>query len=163
MTLEVELKAPCKGAEDKVKALGAEFVKSETQEDTYFTHPACDFRRTDEALRIRRTDGLVLTYKGPKAKSDLKSREEIEFPVMEDAFTLLERLGFKKAFTIKKTRRTYSLDGLTVCCDLVDGLGEYVEVESKDPGDRGRILDVLDRLGVGGKTTTKTYSELLGL
>jgi adenylate cyclase class 2 len=163
MSLEVELKAPCRGAEARVQALGAVYVKSETQEDTYFKHPTRDFSESDEALRIRRTDGLVLTYKGPKKASDVKSREEIEFPVPEESFMLLERLGFRRAFTIKKTRKTYELDGLTVCCDLVDGLGEYVEVESKYPQDRDRILDVMGKLGVGDKATAKTYSELLGL
>jgi adenylate cyclase class 2 len=162
MSFEVELKAPCPGAEAKVAALGAVHEKTQTQEDTYFTHPSRDFRQTDEALRIRKADGLVLTYKGPKQSSDVKSREEIEFPVPEDAFQLLARLGFKKAFTIRKTRRTYGLDGLTLCCDLVEGLGEYVEVESKDQQDSKRILSVMAELGVGSEATAKTYSELLG-
>jgi adenylate cyclase class 2 len=161
--IEVELKAPCVGAEGKVMALGAVFVKSESHEDTYFRHPSRDFRGTDEALRIRKTGKLVLTYKGPKRKSDLKVREEIEFTVPLESFTLLERLGFKKAFTIKKTRSTYELNGLTVCCDNVEGLGEYVEVESKNQGDHDKIMGVLERLGVRDKATTKTYSELLGL
>jgi adenylate cyclase class 2 len=138
-------------------------VKSEIQEDTYFSHPSRDFRKSDEALRIRKTSGIALTYKGPKKTSDLKTREEIEFTVPEDAFVLLERLGFKNAFTIRKTRKTYKLDGLTVCCDLVEGLGEYVEVESTDAGDRDKIMDVLEKLGVRDKATTKTYSELMGL
>ena len=163
MTLEVELKAPCVGAEDKVKGLGAVFLKSETQEDTYYRHPGRDFKATDEALRIRRTDKLVLTYKGPKRESDLKVREEIEFNVPEDAFTLLERLGFSKAFTVRKTRKTYEINNLTVCCDDVEGLGEYVEVESKDPGDHDAIMELIQRLGVGDKATTRTYSELLHL
>jgi adenylate cyclase, class 2 len=117
MALEVELKAPCLGVEEKVKALGAVYVKSEFQEDTYYTHPCRDFRKTDEALRIRKTDGLFITYKGPKMRSDVKAREEIEYEVLLEAFRLLEVLGFRKAFTISKKRKTYSLDGLTVCCD----------------------------------------------
>jgi adenylate cyclase, class 2 len=162
MAVEAELKAPCPGVEEKVKALGAHFVKSERQVDTYFAHPCRDFKKTDEALRLRRTDRLYMTYKGPKRKSDLKVREELEFPVGEEARDLLLRLGFTEAFTIRKMRRTYSLDGLTVCCDVVEGLGEYVEVESLGRADKG-VVAVLVRLGVGDKATTKSYSELLGL
>jgi adenylate cyclase, class 2 len=163
MAQEVEVKAPCKNAEQKITALGAIYIKSETQEDTYYTHPSRDFRKTDEALRLRKTDQLFITYKGPKAKSDLKIREEIEFPVPDEMALLLERLGFKEAFTIRKNRKTYSLDDLTICCDKVEGLGEYVEVESSNKGDHDRIMDVLDKIGLRGKETTKSYSELLGL
>lgn len=163
MSLEVELKAPCPGADAKVKALGAVFVKSEEQEDVYFAHPCRDFKKTDEALRLRRTDDIRLTYKGPKQSQDLKVREEIEFPVPRECENLLQHLGFKKAFVIRKARKTYLLEGLTVCCDTVVGLGEYVEVESSKTEDKGRIMDVLKRLGVAGKETTKSYSELLRL
>ncbi|MFH1055221.1 MAG: class IV adenylate cyclase [Candidatus Altiarchaeota archaeon] len=163
MRVEVELKAPCKGAESKVKALGGVFVKSEKQVDTYFTHPCRDFRRTDEALRIRRTDRLTITYKGPKRKSKMKMREEVEFPATEDAFKLLKRLGFKKAFTIRKRRRIYKLGRLTLCCDFVEGLGEYVEVESLDPRDKSRILGVFEKLKVKDKATTNSYSDILGI
>jgi len=162
MALEAELKAPCVDAESKVKALGATYVKSETQHDVYFTHPCRNFRETDEALRLRRSDRLLITYKGPKRESDLKVRQEIEFEVKEDAFTLLECLGFKKAFEIKKARRTYRLGGLTLCCDSVDGLGEYLEVESMGD-DAENILDVFKRLHLGDKVTTKSYSELMGI
>jgi len=163
MTLEVELKAPCHGARKKVEALGAKFVNSQIQEDTYLTHPSRDFRKTDEALRIRRSDRLYITYKGPKKSSDVKAREELEFPVPQEAYVLLERLGFKKAFTIKKTRDVYGFEGLTICCDNVEGLGEYVEVESTKPEDRDRIFEVLGRLGIKDKATTKTYADLLGV
>ena len=162
MKVEVELKAPCKGAEGRVRALGAVFLKSQRQEDVYFSHPCRDFRKTDEAMRVRMADGLFLTYKGPKKRSDAKVREEIEFEVPKDALELLERLGFREAFRILKTRKTFSLDGLTICCDDVVGLGEYVEVESSSEGRTDRILEVLDRLGVKGMATTKSYSELLG-
>lgn len=162
MSLEVELKAPCPQAEAKVKALGAKFLKSERQEDTYYAHPCRDFRVTDEALRLRRTGRLRITYKGPKRRGALKSREEIEFQVPNEAAALLERLGFKPAFTIRKERRTYLLGGLTICCDNVEGLGEYVEVESGSEEDGGRIAGVLRSLGVGDKATDRTYADLLG-
>jgi adenylate cyclase class 2 len=163
MTLESELKAPCKNARAKVKSLGALYVGKQMQHDTYFRHPSRDFRKTDEALRIRKSKGYFLTYKGPKKSKDLKVRQEIEFPVPKDAFILLERLGFKRAFTITKTRETFKLMGLTICCDKVGGLGEYVEVESMGKASSGQIMSVMDKLGLKDQGTTKSYAELLNL
>ncbi len=164
MSLEVELKAPIKDGRKKAQSIGAKHVRDEINIDTYYTHPCRDFRKTDEALRLRqKEDMLYITYKGPKKDSDLKARKEIEFQVPEEVRELLESLGFKKSFTISKKRGIYTLDGLTICCDLVNGLGEYVEVESDTTSDHDKILDIMQRLGVKESATTKTYSELLNL
>jgi len=162
MNYEVELKAPCKDAREKVEQLGADYKTSEHQKDTYYRHPSRDYKKTDEALRIRKTGSHYLTYKGPKKEGDLKTREEIEFQVPDIIYALLERLGFEEAFTIEKLRHTYILNGLTICCDEVEGLGEYVEVESANPKDHDNIMNTLEGLGVKDKATSKTYSELLG-
>ncbi|MBU0762321.1 MAG: class IV adenylate cyclase [Candidatus Altiarchaeota archaeon] len=162
MNLEIELKAPCKNSRAKIEKIGAKYLKKEIQEDVYFMHPCRDFKQTDEAFRIRKSDKLYLTYKGPKHPGDLKTREELEFEVTEKIFPLLERLGFKKAFTIKKERHIYELDGLTICCDQVEGIGEYVEIESKNQENADKIHDIASKLGVLANSTTKSYSELLG-
>lgn len=162
MSLEVEAKAPLKGAREKVEAIGAKFVKTESQKDTYFSHPVRDFKKTDEALRIRQSAKTLITYKGPKRDSDLKVRTEIEFEVPEAAFELLESLGFVRHHVVEKVRHTYSFDGLIVCADDVGGLGEYVEVESGSEDDGEKIKQVLKLLGVEEAATTSSYSELLG-
>jgi adenylate cyclase, class 2 len=164
MSREVEIKAPLAGCKVKVAEIGGAFKHDMSQEDTYYMHPSRDFKATDEALRIRKQEGkFFLTYKGPKMQDDLKVREEIELEVdgakMSD---ILGRLGFDVAFSIKKKRSVFALDGLEVSCDRVEGLGEYVEIESKDPGDRDRIMLAANRLGVLELATTKSYSELLG-
>jgi len=161
MNLEVEIKAPLKDAKRKVEALGARHVRSVAQTDTYFSHPSRDLAKTDEAFRIRESDGTFLTYKGPKQSKDLKARMEIEFPVPKDAYMMLSALGFEKAFTIKKSRDMYELEGLSICCDIVEGLGEYVEVEGTSIAQHDRIMDVMEMLGAAESATTKSYSELL--
>ncbi len=163
MTFEIELKARCPGCAKKAEELGAKFIKSERQEDTYYAHPCRDFKNTDEALRIRKTDFSSITYKGPKRKGDLKMREEIEFDVGEEAGILLERIGFKKSFTVTKKRQVYELDGVIICCDVVEGLGEYVELEAKSQDDAAKISEMARKFGVESEATTKSYSELLGL
>ena len=60
MALEVELKAPCgMNIEKKLVALGAKFVREETQDDVYLNHMLRDFKKTDEALRIRDRKSVV--------------------------------------------------------------------------------------------------------
>src|SRR5688572_23472145 len=100
MPLEIEQKFPMDNAAEflaRVAALAAEELTEVEQSDTYYNHPAHDFRTTDEALRIRRThEGAVVTYKGPKQQSEVKTRREIELVLAEpEAWPeLFEALGF---------------------------------------------------------------------
>src|SRR5688572_12433222 len=73
-----------------------------TQADQYFSHPARDFAKTDEALRIRTAgECSFVTYKGPKLDTTTKTRRELELPLHpEDAegtkfAELLAALGFR--------------------------------------------------------------------
>lgn len=146
---------------EKVEKIGGKYVGEQKQVDTYFSHPTRDFKKTDEALRLRVSDGMYITYKGPKKCQDAKVREEIEFPVPADAEILLAKLGFKVHHIIKKIRHTYEYDGCTICCDQVEGLGEYVEVEILNSNDYKKIRKILVLLDVADAATTKSYSELL--
>ena len=80
-----------------VENLEIESVFELEQQDWYFSHPDRDFRATDEALRIRRTQvagndsasSTLITYKGPRLNSgtagrDFKTRREIELPIGGD-------------------------------------------------------------------------------
>jgi adenylate cyclase class 2 len=110
------------------------------QIDRYFNHPARDFARTDEALRIRSVgDQNFVTYKGPKIDTTTKTRREIELGLESgtaaaDRFgELLEALGFRPVATVKKQRRKtmMSVEGrnLEMAFDEVDGLGIFAELE----------------------------------
>ena len=129
--------------------------------DTYYNHPCRDFSRTDEALRIRRRTGFekaILTYKGPRAPSKVKIREEIELEVDEDkAKKLLERLGFKPIAVIKKRREVYIVDGAYVTIDRVEGIGLFMEIEAES---EEKVLSVWKKLGKIGEIEEKTYLEL---
>ena len=163
MSLEVELKAPCPKAIERAKAIGARHIRDLQQKDTYYTHPCRDLKKNDEALRLRDEGVLKITYKGPRISHKMKARTEIEFQVGEKAYQLLESLGFSKAHTIRKKRSIFDYNGLIICCDKVEGLGEYVEVEGSSHEDYEMIIDALKKLGVADEATTKSYSELLGL
>jgi adenylate cyclase class 2 len=143
MNYEVEQKFPVPDLseiEKRLDALGARFETTVRQSDGYFAHPARDFSRTDEALRIRRVgDRNYVTYKGPKIDATTKTRREIELPLDSgDAGAgqfgeLLGALGFTSVAEVEKTRRTATLlyQGRTVevALDTVDGLGTFIELE----------------------------------
>jgi adenylate cyclase class 2 len=119
--------------EKSLARLGAKKVSEGTIEDLYFAHPAKDFGKTDEALRLRKkNDAAELTYKGPRIKSEnIKAREEVSVDVGSDlaAQRIVERLGFKEICVVRKRRKSYIYDKLRVDLDDVEGLGEFVELE----------------------------------
>jgi adenylate cyclase, class 2 len=110
MRYEVEMKFPAVDRAtlaSRLADLGAAIGAPQSEVDVYFAHPARDFAKTDEALRIRRKgdcpnfrghrgeavvgeNGTVpydargeqscnfITYKGPKIDATTKTRREIE-------------------------------------------------------------------------------------
>jgi adenylate cyclase class 2 len=168
--IEVELKYRSPGNEKIEKALvklGAKHISGGPMEDIYFAHPSRDFGKTDEALRLRkREDGAELTYKGPRIHADgAKAREEITLKT-DNPLTMqriVERLGFKESYALKKTRTSYLLDKLRVDIDDVEGLGEFVELEvlTESP-ERSKQLLELARAELGlEKLEPKTYLEMI--
>jgi adenylate cyclase class 2 len=164
--LEIEAKARAghEAVRSRLRELGAEYLGEETQEDLYFAHPCRDFASTDEAMRLRRGGKRCsMTYKGPKIDAVTKTRVEHEV-ILDDfdaARAVLKSLGFAEVGVVKKKRRYYSLEGVHVMLDEVEGLGEFVEVEKKGEKYEPReLLDILKLLRVED-LIRKSYLELL--
>jgi len=178
----MKVRAGHETVESALNAAGAEFVDSVVQEDTYYDAPHRNFAETDEALRIRReqnlqsdqaeaedgTETTKITYKGPLLEAESKSREEHETSVAdrEAVVGIFDGLGFEPAATVRKERAHYRLDGYTVTLDSVDGLGEFVEVETETEDDdieaaREGARAVLDDLGLDADEQIRT--SYLGL
>jgi adenylate cyclase class 2 len=158
--LEIEIKTR---SSDNVKversllARGAVPLGVHDQVDEYFNHPSRDFALTDEALRLRQDSKGKITYKGPKIDHFTKTREEIEMA------QILLRLGFRRVAKVTKKRKEFLLDGITVCLDAVEGLGDFVELEiqGEDAGEgRSRIEKLRDELGLAG-SERRSYLEML--
>jgi adenylate cyclase class 2 len=142
--IEVELKFRTSDAarvRTHVEQLGGRRDDRVEQADTYFAHPARDFKQTDEALRIRVVgDRACVTYKGPLRDQTTKSRDETEiwFEAGSDDAPrfahVLERLGFRPVRTVRKQREPWSLDWqkheIEIAFDDVEGLGEFVELDT---------------------------------
>ena len=163
--MEVEAKFRInKDIKEKIEKI-AEFVKEVFEEDYYLKHPCRDFMRTDEALRIRKSEKIVLTYKGPKVDRETKTREEIEVVVsdFEGTLEIFKRLGFNVVAKVSKVRKIYKLDDVKILVDSVDGLGDFVEIEIKSDDvevAKKKIFEIARRLGLK-ESITKSYLEML--
>lgn len=167
--LEIEAKARVKNKREikqKILEAGGVYLRTETQDDTYFAHPERDFAQTDEALRLRTVgDDYFFTYKGKKLDYQTKTREEIEIRI-EDAglmVEILEKLGFTTVANVIKVREYYSLDDYWVAVDEVFGLGLFIEIEKHgDSYEPEELVKVFEGLGIERlEMERKSYLELL--
>ena len=155
MPLEIEIKlkldhlAPVR---DRLKAVGAKHVGERIETNSFFDTPDRALLAQDCGLRIRRQhdiqskrEKIIITYKGPRGESEIKSREEIEIIVddLNAASELLSRLGFGQMLSFEKRRETWTIDTGTVELDTLPQLGHYVEIECPTQVDVIRIRETL--------------------
>lgn len=172
--VEFKLRADHDPVRRRLHALGAAPGDTVRQVDTYYDAPDRDFAETDEALRLREEmtehdESTAITYKGPLVDDTSKSREEHQTRVRNRGAIegILDGLGFEPAATVEKERERFDLDGYTVTLDDVDGLGEFVEVETETTDDdiadaREGARGVLESLGLDPDTGIRTaYLDML--
>jgi len=164
--VEVKASAPADIAR-RIIAIGGIPKVVENHYDLYFNSPICDFKRSDEALRIRiKEGGARLTYKGPKLDSTTKSRLELTVRIddVQQMQEILLALGFVLSAQVKKRRSKYLYQDVTIAVDEVEGLGCYVEVEGQGAGDyeqvRQKVVSVMSLLGLT-QSIRSSYLELL--
>jgi adenylate cyclase class 2 len=159
-----------------LEQVGVQWHEPIHQVDHYFNHPARDFGRTDEALRLRQVgEQNFITYKGPKIDSTTKTRRELELPLpggtnVSGQFSeLLKALGFISVATVRKTRQPGSLSWsgheVEVALDDVQDLGGFVELELlADDGSldaaKAALAALSQRLNLG-PSERRSYLELI--
>jgi adenylate cyclase class 2 len=170
--LEIELKVRVENVDtvrDRLHLLSAVHGTDTLEHDVYFNAPHRNFARTDEAIRVRYSQGsCTLTYKGPKNRSfAVKAREELNTgiesgPVLEN---ILMRLGFTRTADVRKRREYYTLNGASVALDQVEDLGSFVEIEVIAEETESSSSDLIGRLagelGLTGEPILLSYLELL--
>lgn len=185
--VELKLRADHEQVRERLGELDSTHVGAVSQVDTYYDAPDREFAATDEALRIRRETRrpqsrggsddtardtrVLLTYKGPLVDAESKSRAEAETQVTdgEELRRILDGLGYEPAATVHKERDRYSVGDCRVTLDRVEGLGEFVEVEYRDPVDEATIdharrtaTDLLESLELdAGDAIRTSYLGLL--
>ncbi|MGB8219283.1 MAG: class IV adenylate cyclase [Methanoregula sp.] len=170
--LEIELKVRVDSLDpirQNLNARHAGFQGKQHEHDIYYNAPHRDFGITDEALRVRYTDGPALvTYKGKKLPEyGLKAREELNTTVESgEVFEqILARLGFTKTAEVNKWRENYRLENASFALDLVEGLGTFVEIEimTENNGSdaTARIQNYAKEMGISGEPILASYLELI--
>ena len=191
--IEVEIKVKIDNADDMRKKFmerNGIYKMSLLHEDTYFNMPEGlrDFRKSDEALRIRKSieshldrkeprqkPKYFITYKGKKLDSTTKTRKELESIVEEGEKLkeMLKLLGFRETFTVKKERELYKFEHyghkIEALIDYLPILKEhFIEVEigtdSEEEVDKATqiLFDFLNTLGVKEEESIrKSYLELI--
>jgi adenylate cyclase, class 2 len=179
MRYEVEQKFPVSSlsaVEARLAGMGIEISPPHQEADLYFAHPARDFVKTDEALRLRRKgDACLITYKGPKIDSTTKTRREIELPLPAAPTTrtswteLLEALGFRAVAEVRKSRRKAMVPWqgrqIETSLDDVEQVGTFVELELMAEADgleaaKTTIASLAKALGLSA-SERRSYLELL--
>jgi adenylate cyclase class 2 len=167
---EVKIKLSHPRIEDLEKELiknNFKFINEEIQEDIYFNSIYKDFKLTDEALRIRVSkDKAELTYKGPKLSSDIKVREELscEIKDVNSMISILEKLGFLPKYKINKKRKNYMWGKYIISLDIVENLGEFIEIEANDVSKnefKSFVSEFVEKFGIKGEVLLKSYLEIM--
>lgn len=168
--IEMEIKAYLTDeALQNFLALTPKFISLSVQSDVYYNAPNRDFKKTDEALRIRVSNGHAeVTYKGPKLDTETKAREEINVKIddYQKFDNILRILNFRSIRSVDKVRRQYEFEGVNIMVDEVKDLGRFLEVEVlvEDNFDAAKqhVFSILKRAGVEkGELTRESYLELL--
>jgi adenylate cyclase class 2 len=177
--LEIEMKFPVadfQRIEEHMRAWQARAEPPLVEADHYYNAPDRDFARTDEAFRLRRVGTANrVTYKGPKQAGPTKTRTEIELGLEAGAEAaerfcrLVEHLGYRAVAIVRKRRNCYDVEReswpLQVCCDEVEEVGRFVEVEIVTPADKKAaaqevLLRVAKELGLEN-AERRSYLEML--
>lgn len=160
--LEIELKASLLGIDtnqlkDAFSKAGFKKGLRKEETDLYFNGNDRDFRKTDEALRLRsslvlsednQTAKTFITYKGSKVDKRSQTRSELETSVgdLTTMKELLKKLGYSEVMTVRKEREYYHRGNVTICLDQVDGLGSFIELEQVEEDSTAQKEAVIDHL-----------------
>ncbi|MFA5181632.1 MAG: class IV adenylate cyclase [Syntrophales bacterium] len=167
--LEIEIKAVLADPgtmKELLMQVGAVAGPVLQERDLYYQHPSRDFGQTNEALRLRVTNGHGrITYKGPRMAGTAKIRFEAETEIgdYETMKSILERLDFHPAGMVEKKRTVFYLEGATVCLDDVVGLGTFIELEKMGEDKEAieqEIITLAGKLGIRA-FESRTYLAMI--
>jgi len=176
MSHEIEAKfkvADFRAVRRRLRGLGAVYLGTDLQTDSYYDTPDRRLLGEDKGLRIRQTRRLrspsgsksdtrpLLTYKGPAdGHEQAKIRREIQSRVdsHQALGDILAALGLAPTLTIQKKRASYRLGSCLVELDELPVIGRFIEIEA--PGPR-QIEVVRGKLDIQTKPCTDHYITLL--
>jgi predicted adenylyl cyclase CyaB len=164
MSQNIEIKAETiniKRLYSLLENLGATFVSEMIQEDTYFN------TQTSKRLKLRNIDNekfVLISYERPNTVSEKVSDwRSVSFEEKDKIFELLT-FTFGIKVIVKKTRKVYQYKNTEIHLDQVEGLGNFVELETKvvDESSNAEHLDLIMKLEIDRKDLiSESYSDLI--
>ena len=153
----------------RMARLGRSVGEAVFEVNRLFDDPQASLRGRGSALRVREEFRLpdrarlrtILTFKGPRTRSRMKRRPEVELRVeaAEPLVEILEALGLEEAFRYEKRRTPFSGGACEVVLDEVPYLGWFAEVEG--PTEEAVLAELAD-LGFGDAALVRAgYVRLL--
>lgn len=141
---EVEAKFPLLNKDDvekAIKRLGLlQKSSDEIQRDTYYTPFHKNFLDNEivsEWFRVRETKSMCsVNFKqflpiGAKIQNQCKEFET-EISDIHALKNILNLLDFKKIIAVNKVRNSWIMDNVEISIDVVEGIGEFIELEALD-------------------------------
>ena len=154
-----------------LKARGIELGLPAEQDDQAYAPEGWSYgddRRGVPFARLRTVDGRHLfTVKRPA--ENVLSCEEHETAIADRAqmHRAIVAMGFVPTVRIRKVRRSATFGELTVCLDVLDGVGVFVEVERQVPDGvpgeavQAELTRVVESLGIQVERCLDTYDSLV--
>lgn len=141
--------------------LGATFVSEMIQEDTYFN------TQTSKRLKLRNIDNkkfVLISYERPNTESEkISDWRSVSF-VEKDKILELLTFTFGVKVIVKNTRKVYQYKNTEIHSDQVEGLGNFVELETKfiDESSNAEHADLMIKLEIDKKDLiSESYSDLI--
>lgn len=154
--MEIEIRAKINDINDveqNIIKLGVKLLKETMQVDEYFGEINLYQKLGYSFLMRVRNEGnkRFMTYKGAESKKD-GVWEEYEFEIddVKKTVEMFKAMGLEEVITVKKYRKEYTLDGLTICLDAIDDLGNFIEIESLDDRNinKNSLKSLMRKLGI---------------
>jgi adenylate cyclase, class 2 len=138
--------------ETRLKALGANCaVPRGFEYNLRFDNSRDNLRRHGKVLRLRKSNDIRLTFKGPGERiGSALARTEIELVVsdFDTAQQFLEGLGYRVSAVYEKYRSMYKLDAALITLDELP-YGKFIEIEGENPE---QISEIAQKLGLRPET-----------
>lgn len=152
--MEVEIRAKLRSPEEtknKLKSLGAKFVKSKELTDIYYGELSL-YEKIGHSFWIRlrvESDKVTLAYKGPTETDGVYEEYEQNMQDLDTARKIFEKIGLENPVTITKKRETYELGNISILFDDFGERGVYIEMEQiSDNTDKSTMESLLKRIGI---------------
>ncbi len=173
---EIEVKAKIESVEnikEKLSALGCQFGVTMIQEDIIFLPVGIEYDgivKGTPVVRVRNSNGvIVLTLKKRVIEGSelVKFEQEIIVDNKQKTIEIVEHMGFHEVISVNKKRIECKHDGVSICIDEVEGLGNFIEVEKMSDEEDGakiqnQLTDFLGTLEIENENIiTKGYDTLI--